>query len=105
MFRIKTPKEENIDFELISKVVCRKYSFNLKDLRSTKKFKELSLARQVAMYLMKNLTDKSLRDICIFLDRKDHTTVSHGIKRIESICQKDDDFRLTVKQLEEEVLN
>ncbi|OGB83972.1 hypothetical protein A3F66_00440 [candidate division TM6 bacterium RIFCSPHIGHO2_12_FULL_32_22] len=105
LFRIKTPKEENIDFELISKVVCRKYSFNLKDLRSTKKFKELSLARQVAMYLMKNLTDKSLRDICIFLDRKDHTTVSHGIKRIESICQKDDDFRLTVKQLEEEVLN
>ena len=74
-------------------------------MRSDKKFKEISLARQIAMYLMKSTTDKSLKDIGLFLERKDHTTVTHAIKKIESICEADDEFKLTMQQLEEEILS
>jgi chromosomal replication initiator protein len=105
LFKIKRSSEDNIDFQSISNIVCKKYSFSLKELRSSKKFKEVALARQTAMYLMKHLTDKSLRDICVFFDRKDHTTVVHAIKKIESLCEKDDDFKLMLNQMEEEILN
>lgn len=105
LFKIKKSAEENVTFDSICSAVCEKYSFSLNDLRSSQKFKDVALARQVAMYLMKNLTNKSLRDICVFLERKDHTTVVHALKKIESMCEQDDDFKLQINHLEEQILN
>ena len=105
LFRVKSSSDNNVTLESVVKVICKKYSFSLKELRSDKKFKEISLARQIAMYLMKSTTDKSLKDIGLFLERKDHTTVTHAIKKIESICEINDEFNLTIQQLEEEILS
>jgi chromosomal replication initiator protein len=63
----------SLDFDRIVKHVCDHYSLTITDLRSHNRAKELSLARQVAMYLMKKMTNKSLHEIGFFLGRKDHS--------------------------------
>ncbi len=94
-----------ITFTNISKAVCKVYSYNLTDLQSKNKNKELSLARQITMYLMKKLTDKSLQEIGFFLKRKDHSTVLHAIHKIQKLRSNDSVFDLTLKKIEEEISN
>lgn len=101
----ETKKEElSIDFNKITHQVCKRYSYRLSDLRSTSRAKELSLVRQIAMYLMKKMTDKSLREIGTFLGRKDHSTVIHAFEKIEQTVKKDALFGSTLKALEEDIL-
>ncbi len=94
-----------ITFSQISKAVCKSYSYNLNDLQSKNKNKELSLARQITMYFMKRLTDKSLQEIGFFLKRKDHSTVLHAINKIETLRKSDEEFNTTLKKIEEEINN
>lgn len=99
----KKTSEEQLSLSYIAKYVAQKYTYTLDELRSSKKNKDLSLARQVAMYLMKLMTDKSLREIGLFLDRKDHTTVVHALKKIEYLRETDTRFSQLLHQLKEEI--
>lgn len=105
LVRVQTAKEDFVTLELVAEAVCRRYSYTIDDLRSTKKTKELSMARQVTMYLMKELTDKSLRDIGEFLCKKDHTTVLHGYQKIEQLREIDTDLDILLKNIEEDITN
>jgi len=95
---------DKIDFGKITSHVCKLYSYSLAELRSSNRAKELSFARQIAMYLMKKMTDRSLREIGAFLRRKDHSTVIHAYERVAKIVQHDAELRSTIKALEEEIL-
>ena len=95
--------ETVIDFQAITMVVCKKYSYSLADLRSNSRAKNLSCARQVAMYLMKKLTNKSLREIGVFLGRKDHSTVIHAFDKISESLDKDQNLREMVAGIETEI--
>ena len=97
-------KTTAVDFDRIAACVCRHYSYRLSDLRSNSRAKDLSFARQLAMYLMKKMTSRSLREIGSFLGRKDHSTVIHAFDRVEENVQKDSTLRTTIKRLEEEIL-
>lgn len=97
-------KTTAVDFDRIAACVCRHYSYRLSDLRSNSRAKDLSFARQLAMYLMKKMTSRSLREIGSFLGRKDHSTVIHAFDRVEENVQKDSKLRTTIKRLEEEIL-
>lgn len=97
-------KPITVDFDRIAACVCRHYSYRLSDLRSNSRAKDLSFARQLAMYLMKKMTSRSLREIGSFLGRKDHSTVIHAFDRVEENAQKDSTLRTTIKHLEEEIL-
>ena len=97
-------KSDNvINFHAIAAAVCKRYSYSLADLRSNSRAKDLSLARQVTMYLMKKMTAKSLREIGIFLGRKDHSTVIHAFDKIKETMQVNDSVRATVASLEAEI--
>ena len=86
--------------EDIANAVGKYYSFTLTDLRSKARNKDIALARQVAMYLMKRLTDKSLQDIGQFLRRKDHTTVAHAVNKIQKVQHSNDMIRSVLQKLE-----
>lgn len=94
-----------IGFDNVIKCVHKYYNYNLEDLRSKQRNKELSFARQVAMFLMKRVTDKSLRDIGMFLGGRDHSTVMHALDKIVQQSQKYQHFQNQLKQMEEEILN
>lgn len=89
----RTTKEVNkqtvLDLQQIALKVAKYYGYTLNELRSTKRYKSLTLARHMAMYLMKKHTENSLADIGAFWRRKDHTTVIHAIEKIEQFKQND----------------
>ncbi len=97
-------REEKIDFERITSSVCKFYSYKLSDLRSESRAKDIALVRQIAMYLMKKMTDKSLQDIGIFLGRKNHSTVIHAFERVQNNMSKDAELSATVEKIESEIL-
>lgn len=96
-------RETSVDFNDIVKCLHKHYSFTLTDLRSQARNKKLSWVRQLAMYFMKKLTNKSLQEIGYYLGRKDHTTVIHAVNKIRLNVENDRDFAEFVKKIEQEI--
>jgi len=96
-------KTNSIDFQNIVKCVYKRYNFDIADLRSKKRNKKLSFARQVTMFLMKKLTDRSLRDIGIFLGGRDHSTVVHALRKIKKYAVSNHSFVEQLRQMEHEI--
>ena len=72
-----------VTVEDIQQKVCDYYNVKLSDLLSTRRAQAISKPRQVAMYLCKVLTSKSLPEIGRRFGGRDHTTVMHAVKRVE----------------------
>jgi len=103
---IKQNQEGNqqaVDLEDIIKHAADYFSFTVNDLRSNSRSKELSFARQVTMYLMKKMTNKSLQEIGLCLGRKDHSTVIYAVNKIEDVKKKNTDFSAQLLRLEEKI--
>ena len=82
---IETTRRAPLDLPTIAQKVAKHYNYSMVELRSTKRHKNLALARHVAMYLMKKETGRSLIDIAAFWCRKDHSTVIHALEKIDQM--------------------
>ena len=74
--------DEDIDPETIRKKVCEYYNVKISDIDSKTRKAEITLPRQIAMYLCRELTDSSLPKIAEYFGKKDHTTVMHACNKI-----------------------
>jgi len=96
--------DRKITVEEIQRKVADHYSIRLSDLIGPKRVRTFARPRQVAMYLAKKLTSRSLPEIGRRFGGRDHTTVMHGVRRIEELRQKDsqiaDDLELLRRLLE-----
>lgn len=84
--------DRRVTIEEIQRKVAERYNIRLGEMMSKRRERSVARPRQIAMFLAKNLTTKSLPDIGRAFNR-DHTTVLHGIKAIEELRQKDPAFR------------
>lgn len=91
--------EKAITIEHIQKKIAEKYNIKISDMSSSRRSRAIARPRQIAMYLAKNLTQKSLADIGKKFGGKDHTTVMHAIKKIEQLITEDKDFAEDIKLL------
>lgn len=96
-------KKKIIDLDDVSKAIQKYYDFSLFDLKSKKRIKDLSYARQMAMFLMKKHTNKSLRDIGMFFGGRDHSTVFHAIEKIEDQVNGDPEFLEILSSIEKTI--
>lgn len=78
-----------VSIDEIQKKVAEFFKIKLSDMCSIKKARNLSRPRQVAMYLAKMLTQKSLPDIGRSFGGRDHTTIIHAVKQIENLIKTD----------------
>lgn len=76
-------KKKNITIEDIQRSVCRYFDIPDDLLRGKSRKKEIAFARQLAMYLSKELTNSSLKSIGLHFGGRDHTTVIHAIRTIK----------------------
>lgn len=81
--------DKRITVEDIQRAVANHYNVKMSDMHSARRSVTIARPRQVAMYLSKQLTSKSLPEIGRKFGGKDHTTVMHAIKRIEEIRASD----------------
>jgi chromosomal replication initiator protein len=84
--------ERIITVEEIQKKVANRYNIKVSDMSSNCRSRDIARPRQLAMYLSKILTPKSLADIGKKFGKKDHTTVIHAVKKIEELCENDREF-------------
>lgn len=78
---------------LIIDVVSEHFNVSKENITSKKRNSEYVLPRQIIMYLCRVLTDTSLQTIASLLSKKDHTTVIHGVEKIEEKIKTDEDLR------------
>ena len=81
--------ERKITVEEIQRKVSEHYNIRLSDMIGPKRMRSYARPRQVAMYLSKLLTSRSLPEIGRRFGGRDHTTVMHGVKRIEDLQLQD----------------
>jgi chromosomal replication initiator protein len=96
--------ERKITVEEIQRKVSEHYNIRLSDMIGPKRVRTYARPRQIAMYLCKQLTSRSLPEIGRRFGGRDHTTVMHGVKRIEELRQQDgqiaEDLELLRRALE-----
>ena len=96
--------DRKITVEEIQRKVSDHYNIRLSDLIGPKRVRTFARPRQVAMYLSKQLTTRSLPEIGRRFGGRDHTTVMHGVRKIEELMQQDsqiaDDLEMLRRALE-----
>ena len=90
-----------ISVENIQKTVSDYYKLKVADMYSKRRPAHIALARQVAMYLAKELTQKSLPEIGELFGGRDHTTVLHAVRRITERRQHEAELNHALKVLEQ----
>jgi chromosomal replication initiator protein len=88
-----------VTIEEIQKRVAEHYSIRLADMHSPRRARLVARPRQVAMYLAKQLTSRSLPEIGRKFGGRDHTTVMHAVKKIEELRATDSSFAEDIELL------
>jgi chromosomal replication initiator protein len=84
--------DRSVTIEEIQRRVAEHYNIKLADMSSPRRARQVSRPRQIAMYLAKQLTTKSLPDIGRSFGGRDHTTVMHAVKKVEELASGDISF-------------
>jgi len=86
-------KSKEITTDLIINIVSEHFDVTPEDIRSQRRNAEFVIPRQVYMYLCRELTDTQLINIAKTLGKKDHTTIIHGIKKIEEEMKYNEELK------------
>ena len=85
--------------EAILEYICKYYGLDESVIRGQQRVRDAVAARQIAMYLIRSMTNLSLDDIGKQFDNRDHSTVLYSIKQVEKQMKKDPAFAETVKEI------
>jgi chromosomal replication initiator protein len=92
-------QEKKVTIELIQKRVGEQFGMRDQDLKVRSNSKAIAYPRQIAMYLVKQLTSASLPEIGRQFGGKHHTTVLHSINKIDALRKTDKDLNRTINRL------
>lgn len=93
------PKHNNITVEIIQRVVAEYFALSQGELKGKKRTKAIAFPRQIAMYLVRDLTEYSTTEIGLEFGGRDHTTVMHACQRVESRMKSDPTLEPTLAHL------
>jgi chromosomal replication initiator protein len=96
--------QRKVNIEQIQKKVSEHFNVKMSDMSSARRSRTVVRPRQIAMYLSKNLTSRSLPEIGRRFGNRDHTTVIHAVKKVEELrnldVSFDEDVELLIRMLE-----
>ncbi len=91
--------DRRVTIEEIQRKVAEQFNIRLTDMMSARRARAVARPRQVAMYLAKQLTSRSLPEIGRKFGNRDHTTVMHAVARVVELMAADSEFRERVELL------
>jgi chromosomal replication initiator protein len=100
---IRPVEPKRVRIEDIQRIVARQYNVSRADLLSSRRTANVVRPRQVAMYLAKILTLRSLPEIGRRFGGRDHTTVLHAVRKIESLAGNDSAFAEEIEALKRQL--
>ncbi|HIF61646.1 MAG TPA: chromosomal replication initiator protein DnaA [Candidatus Pelagibacter sp.] len=99
-----TYNNKSISIESIQNIVAAHYNLNINEMLSPRRSRSLARPRQIAMYLAKQNTTKSLPEIGRNFSNRDHTTVIHAVKKIEELIKKDNEIKHNINEIKKKFL-
>ncbi len=100
---IATDRKVNVTIETITNIVCEVLNVAENKIRDKTRKKEIVMARQIAMYLSKELTKSSLKTIGLHFGGRDHSTVIHACTTIEDSMSKDQSLKDIVNNVRSQI--
>ncbi len=98
-------QKDNIKLPDIIAIVAAELNIKPSDIKSKKRTAIVANARRVVIFLARELTLNSMPDIAKFLGMKDHSSISHNIKKANELIEKDENFKLIIENLKNKIVN
>jgi chromosomal replication initiator protein len=96
-------KQENITIDDIVKIISKELNIKPSDIRSKKRTKNVVNARRIVIYLARNLTPNSMPQIALYFGMKDHTAISHAMKKIKEVIENDENFKVLLEEFSNKI--
>lgn len=96
-------KRNNITTDLIMEIVSKELNIKTSEMRSKSRNSNIVYARRIAIYLSRNLTPNSMPQLAQYFGMKDHTAVSHTMKKINELIKNDEDFKVKIDELSNKI--
>lgn len=98
-------RNANITLEDIINVISRELNIKPSEIKSKKRSKNIVEARRIGIYLARTLTPNSMPALASFFSMKDHTAVSHNMKKINEIIENDENFKVRIDELKNIIIS
>jgi chromosomal replication initiator protein len=92
-------KTMNLSMESITSCVAKDLNIKHSEISSKGRSKNLVYARRIAIYICRDLTQNTMPQLAQYFGMKDHTAISHTIKKINSLIETDEDFKTKIDEL------
>ncbi len=96
-------KNKNITLEDIIQTISKELNIKPSDIKSKKRTKNIVEARRIGIYLARELTPNSMPSLASYFEMKDHTAVSHNMKKINELLDSDENFKIRVEEIKNKV--
>ncbi len=96
-------KKKSITIDSIVDIVAQELNVKPSDIKSKKRAKKIVEARRIAIYLARNLTPNSMPQIAVYFGMKDHSAISHAMKKIEDIIESDENLKVLIEELSNKI--
>ncbi|MCC6620875.1 MAG: chromosomal replication initiator protein DnaA [Deltaproteobacteria bacterium] len=90
---------ERIAPDAVLRAVCVEYKVSAGDIKGPRRHRNITVPRQIAMYLVRELTDESLPQIGAFFGGRDHSTVINSLKRVEAMRDANPEIRVQIDRI------
>jgi len=96
-------RSENITIDDIIKVASRELNIKPSEIKSKSRSRKIVEARRIVIYLARSLTPNSMPSLAQYFGMKDHTAVSHAMKKINEMIDKDENFKAKIEELSHKI--
>lgn len=100
---ISSENNREVTPELILDIVSEHFGISVKDIKSNKRNAEIAVPRQISMYLIRSMTETSLKAIGVILGGKDHSTIKYGVEKIASEIEEDEVLSNTINIIKKKI--
>ena len=96
-------QKENLTIDDIVKFVSKELNVKPSEIRSKSRSKNIVYSRRVSIYLARSLTQNTMPQLAQYFGMKDHTTISHTMKKINELLKSDENFKLKIDELNNKI--
>jgi chromosomal replication initiator protein len=89
----------NLTIKSITEFVAKDLNIKPSEIRSKGRSKNIVYARRISIYISRELTQNTMPQLAQYFGMKDHTAISHTIKKINALIKEDEEFRLKIEEL------
>ncbi len=96
-------KQKNILIEEIVQFISKELNVKMSDITSKSRKRIVVKARRISIHISRDLTTSSMPQIAMFFGMKDHTAVSHTLKKVKELIDKDESFKISIEEIRNKI--